>query len=247
MSSPSSPSAPAFELSSVALFGRGFDEYLRMFALDPAALAARRLLDVAAGPSSFTAEAHARGLAAVAVDPMYGPPVAALASHIDLDYARVLAEQRRKSGLLRFTYFASIEEAERSRRAAAARFLADYESGFVQGRYRGGALPRLPLADRSADLVLCAHLLFTYARFFDYAWHRQACLELARVAAQEVRLHPVSGVDGKPYPELGRLRADLAREGIFSRVIPVDYEFFLGTGTTLVLSHQEDRLRDLPA
>ena len=238
--------AEEFQISSVALFGRGFDEYVRMFALEPPALAARRILDVAAGPASFTAEAGARGLTAVAIDPMYGLPVAALATHIEIDYARVLAEQRRKASLLRFGYFSSLEEAERSRRTAAARFLGDYEAGFVHGRYRGGALPRLPLADRSFDLVLCAHLLFTYARLFDYAWHRQACLELARVAAQEVRLHPVSGMDGKPYPELARLREDLAGAGVFSRVISVDYEFFLGTGTTLVLSRQEEHLRHLP-
>ena len=58
-------------------------------------------------------------------------------------------------------------------------------------RGRDGALPRLPFFDGAFDLVLCAHLLFIYARRFDFAWHLAACQELVRVSAGEVRLHPV--------------------------------------------------------
>jgi len=45
------------EPPSVSFFGRTFEEYTRFFALDPAALRRLAVLDVAAGPSSFTAEA----------------------------------------------------------------------------------------------------------------------------------------------------------------------------------------------
>ena len=168
------------------------------------------MLDVAAGPSSFTAEAHARGVRAVAVDPLYGYSADALAAHVRIDYARMIAEMRHKEDRFVYGYFPSLAAAEACRRAAADRFLADYESGFVQDRYVGGSLPRLPLADRSFDLVLSAHLLFTYARHLDYAFHLAACRELVRVSSAEVRLHPVCGLDGKPYPELARLQADLA-------------------------------------
>jgi hypothetical protein len=228
--------SPEFQLSSVAFFGRTLDEYLRFFALQAGDLAHRRTLDVAAGPSSFTAEAHLRGLRAVAIDPLYGLSPDALAAFVQVDYARVLAEMRGKESLLRYNYFPSLNAAETSRRSAAERFLSDYEAGFVQNRYIGGALPRLPIADRAFDLVLCAHLLFTYARHFDYAWHLAATRELVRVSSAEVRLHPVCGPDGKPYTELSRLRRDLERENIALRLIDVDYEFFAGTGTTLILS-----------
>jgi SAM-dependent methyltransferase len=228
--------SPEFQLSSVAFFGRTLGEYLRFFGLSAGDLAERRTLDVAAGPSSFTAEACLRGMKTVAVDPLYGYSAASLAAFVQVDYARVLAELRAKQSLLRYGYFPSIEASEASRRGAADRFLADYEAGFAQGRYVGGALPRLPFADGAFDLVLCAHLLFTYARHFDYAWHLAACVELSRVSSTQVRLHPVCGPDGKAYPELDRLREDLSRAGIASRVIPVDYEFFAGTDATLVLS-----------
>jgi hypothetical protein len=45
----------------------------------------------------------------------------------------------------------------------------------------------------------------------------------------------VCGLDGKPYSELSRLQAELAQGGIDARVIPVDYEFFPGSDTTLML------------
>jgi len=227
---------PEFQLASVAFFGRSFAEYLRFFALEEATLDGRRVLDVAAGPASFTAEAHARGVRAVAVDPLYGYPLDALAAHVQIDYARVLREMLRKEALFRYGYFPSQEAAAASRRAAAARFLADYEAGFLQDRYVGARLPHLPFADGAFDLVLCAHLLFTYARQLDYEFHLAACREMLRVTAGEVRLHPVCGPDGREYPELPRLMAELERAGASVRLIPVDYEFFAGSNSALVLA-----------
>jgi len=233
--SPLSPSSE-FQLSSVAFFGRTFDEYFQFFGLDGPSLNCRSVLDVAAGPSSFTAEASARGLHAVAVDPLYGFSTDTLTAHVQIDYARMVAEMRRKEGQFRYKYFPSLAAAEASRRSAAEQFLADYESGFVRSRYIGAKLPRLPFADGAFDLVLCAHLLFLYSRQFDYGFHFAACRELVRVSAGEVRLHPLCGLDGQPYPELGRLQSALGREGIASRVVAVDYEFFAGSGTTLILT-----------
>jgi hypothetical protein len=227
---------PEFHLSSVAFFGRTFDEYVRFFGLAPAGLAGRSVLDVAAGPSSFAAEAPGHGIHAVAVDPLYGFSTDTLTAHVQIDYARMLQEMRRREGQFRYGYFPSFAAAEASRRSAAGRFLADYEMGFVRSRYVGARLPKLPFADGAFDLVLCAHLLFIYARHLDYGFHFAACRELVRVSAGEVRLHPVCGPDGRPYPELPRLQAALAREGINSRMVAVDYEFFAGSDATLVLT-----------
>lgn len=233
----SSPvSSPSFELSSVAFFGRSLAEYARFFPLNPDALRGCAVLDVAAGPSAFAATANRLGIRVTAVDPLYGCAPDTLAAHVRLDYARTLAQMRAKPEIFRLKSFASLDEAERDRRAAAEAFLADYEAGFLDNRYVGGALPRLPFADASFDLVLCAHLLFIYERLFDYAFHLAACRELARVSRGEVRIHPVCGPDGRPYRELARLRADLAADGIASRVEAVDYEFFRGSATTLVLA-----------
>jgi hypothetical protein len=119
--------------------------------------------------------------------------------------------------------------------AAAARFLADYRSGFVQGRYVGGSLPDLPFPDTSFDTVLCAHLLFLYPGHFDHGAHLSACRELVRVSRDEVRIHPLCGTDGLPYPGLERLRGELHAAGIASEVTPVPYAFFKGATTMMRL------------
>lgn len=226
------------DLPTVSFFGRTLDEYSRFFGLDLAQWKGRSILDVAAGPSSFTVEAHRRGVDAVAVDPLYDQPHAALGAKVRDDYSRMFAQIREKQRLFRFKHFPSFDAAESDRRAAASRFLADYEGNGRHGRYVRASLPLLPFLDGAFDLVLCAHLLFIYAQRFDFDWHVAACAELARVSHGEVRIHPVCGAGGKPYAELERLRASLAERGVRSAVVRVNYEFFAGSTTMLVLNPQ---------
>ncbi len=229
-------STAGFVLPSVAFFGRRFAEYLGFFSLAPAQLRDGAVLDVAAGPSSFAAEANAAGLDVTACDPLYGCRPEALATHVQLDYRRMETKMREKVDLMpggaRFT---TIDEAVGDRRAAADLFLADYAAHVAHGRYVGGALPALPFADGSFDIVLCAHLLFIYEAQLDYAFHLAACRELMRVARREVRIHPLCGNGGAPYAQLARLRAELAQARIGSELVPVPPQFFRGTDATLVL------------
>ena len=229
---------PVYDRPAVAFFGRSLAEYGQFFELQLSDLRGRSVLDVAAGPSSFTAEARRAGIEAVAVDPLYGLTPDALTSQVQADYAHMFERMRaaENSGRFRFRNFKSIDDAERDRRAAAKRFLHDYEAHFAHGRYFGAALPQLPFLDGEFDVVLCAHLLFIYPALFDYAFHLAACRELMRVARDEVRIHPVCGADGKPYAELPRLAADLRKAGIAAREVPVDYEFFAGATSMLVLT-----------
>lgn len=235
-SRPARANTPALELPAVSFFGRTLDEYCRFFGLDPAALRDKAVLDVAAGPSSFTAEARKRGVDAVAVDPLYNQSHADLSARVRDDYARMFEQMREKRRLFRFKSFPSLDAAETDRRAAAARFLTDYEGNVRHGRYVRASLPLLPFLDGAFDLVLCAHLLFIYAARFDFAWHVAACAELARVSSGEVRIHPLVGPGGKPYAELDRLRAELGALGIVSEVRKVNYEFFVGSSSMLVLN-----------
>ena len=250
--------AAEFTLPRTHFFGRTLAEYRRIFALDEARdlAAGARVLDVAAGPSSFNAEATARGVRATSVDPLYGLRREAVELAAREDHARVAAQMRAKPGLMRpgAGSFPDLESAIAERRAAAERFLGDYEDGFLQGRYVGGALPALPFADGAEaggdvggegsakagagyDLVLCGRLLFLHAGLFDHAFHVAACRELVRVtrAGGEARVHPLCGGDGRRYARLEELRAELAAEGIESEVRPVRGAFFHAADATLVL------------
>ncbi|MFO1449765.1 MAG: class I SAM-dependent methyltransferase [Opitutaceae bacterium] len=207
---PPRPSAPTGDSVSVSLpfYGRSLAEYVHGFALDLGSLRTQAVLDVGAGPSSFAVEASRRGLDVVAIDPLYGCPMTTLATHVQLDYARVAVEAtRRLSG----SRLAARETLELERRTAAQRFLADYESGFLHNRYIGACLPRLPFLDRSFDLVLCGHVLFGPQSPFDADQLVTACLELVRVSAGEVRIAPLTGLSPA---EAESLTARLAEQGV---------------------------------
>jgi hypothetical protein len=59
--------------------------------------------------------------------------------------------------------------------------------------------------------------------------------ELVWVSAGGERIHLVCGSGGRRYPELAALRAELSEVGIASDVVHVNYEYFVGTGSMLVL------------
>jgi len=235
--------SPIFDRPHVAFFGRSLAEYRTCFTLDHLAWRGRSVLDVASGPSSFTAEARRAGVEAVAVDPAYADSPDHLAGRIEQDYDHMFRRLREPGNRsrLRWQRFRSLAAAEADRRAAAARFLRDFRLHRQQDRYVAAALPQLPFLDRAFDLVLCAHLLFLYPMQHDFAFYVAAGIELMRVAREEVRIHPVCGPDGGAYPELARLQAAWAQAGITSRAMPVTREFLRGTSSTLVLSREGRR------
>lgn len=203
-----------------SLAGRTLAEYTQSLALDVRAWRGRDVLDVGGGASSFTAEACARRINAVAVDPAYGAAGGALAACLGLDWVRPVTS-------------VSLTDPAPDCASAAQRFLADYTVHYVHGRYVSGALPRLPFFDATFDLVICAGLLFGGTARNDFDWHLAACRELVRVSADEVRVEPVSGSRSRPSPPLARLRRELQGVGIAAEIRSVASS--VGTGTILVL------------
>lgn len=181
-----------------------------MFDLDEQSLGSA-VLDCCAGASSFVAELVEQGGSAVAVDPVYAVPRAELMAEaaeafragnqiVDVHHDRFV-----------WDWYGTPERRDEIRREAAATFLADFDRR--PSRYVAGSLPDLPFADDSYDLVLCSHLLFTWANQFGSDWHWAAITEMLRVARREVRVFPlvVQGCgEDVPFMEglLERLRAD---------------------------------------
>jgi len=230
---------PRLAPASAPFLGRSLAEYEKCFALNVPALRGRDVLDVAAGPSSFTAEACARKIDAVAVDPRYGCGPAALTNQVRSDYERHLAQVRARPRDFRLKSNAALAAAELNWCCVAQRFLTDYETHFISNRYVSGSLPRLPFFDGTFDLVLCGHLLFLQGNGFDHDWHLAACRELVRVTVDDARIYPVGGEDGRPYPALARLRRELRETGIASTVQAVEREFMAGPNSMLVLRRAE--------
>jgi SAM-dependent methyltransferase len=209
---------------------RSATEYRAMFGL-AAPDGAASILDCCAGGSSFAAETGGR---VVAMDPAYALPHADLAVQVRASLGDTNQIIDANSGHFDWTWYGDPARRTRLRVAAARSFLADLRAR--PGRYLAGALPRLPLAPASFDLVLCSHLLFTWSDRLDADWHRRALAELVRVA-REVRVFPlvVQGT-GAPVPFLPQLRAGLAAAGHRSRVATVPYRFQRGADQMLIIA-----------
>ncbi|MGH8018534.1 MAG: methyltransferase domain-containing protein, partial [Opitutaceae bacterium] len=89
----------SFELPEVLFFGRSLAEYQLFMGIRANELAGRRVLDCAAGPSSFAAEAACCGVDVTAVDPLYARTEAALRMTIHDSFSRMFAQMRAKPGL----------------------------------------------------------------------------------------------------------------------------------------------------
>ncbi|HEU5473440.1 MAG TPA: methyltransferase domain-containing protein [Actinophytocola sp.] len=210
---------------------RSAAEYRAMFDLTAGELAAGSVLDCCAGGSSLTAETAGRVLA---VDPAYALGPRRLAARVLAALAdgdRIISAHADR---FEWSWYGDPGRRHAIRTAAARAFLTDLRRR--PGRYVAGALPRLPLADASVDLVLCSHLLFTWSDRFGLDWHRRALAELIRVARHEVRLFPlvVQGT-GETVPFLETLRAELHGLGHRTRLCPVPYRFQRGADEMLLV------------
>lgn len=206
-------------------------EYHAMFDLAGADLSSVSVLDCCAGGSSFAAETGER---VVAVDPAYALDRDELAARVRASLHG--ADQMIAAHVDRFEWSWFGDPANRAelRAAATRRFLSDLRRR--PGRYIAGALPNLPIASDSFDLVVCSHLLFTWSDRLDQDWHRRALAELTRVARREVRLFPlVIQGSGTPVPWFDSVRADLHAAGHRTHLRPVPYRFQIGADQMMII------------
>lgn len=217
----------------IIVTSRSFAEYCAFFGLDEESLPAR-ILDAAAGASSFIAEVSPLVERAVAVDPAYEDRETTLArARAGLAAGTQLVDAH--SGHFVLDWYGSAERRAEMRHAALARFADDFEGR--PEHYVGSRLPALPFETDSFDLALCSHLLFTWATHLDEAFHRAALTELLRVA-REVRVFPLAlQGTGAPVSFLDSLREAIERDlGASTEVVGVPYEFQRGVNQMLVIT-----------
>ncbi|HEY4302387.1 MAG TPA: class I SAM-dependent methyltransferase [Candidatus Didemnitutus sp.] len=204
------PIPPPAPFGAAVAFGRTFEETCRQFDLDPGELKGRCVLDVAAGCSSFTAEACRRGIDAVAVDAAYHHPVHLLAEEVKRGLER---DELAGDSSEPFATSRRIERQEH--RSAAHRFLSDYEANASRGRYLRGNLPALPFLDGAFDVVICTRLFAGRSESPDLAAMVDCCAELLRVTTGGVRI--VAGAT-RLHPDANRLRRLLAERDLSVRL-----------------------------
>lgn len=225
--------AGEFKLEAATPWGRNRVEYAAFF--DLAELPPhQRILDCAAGPSSFTAEMSRLGHLVVAADPLYRLSKQEIKARIEAAREPMMAAVRAAVGRFVWDDYGTPEVLEATRLSTAKHFLEDYEEGLALGRYLDAALPDLPFEDAAFDLALCSHFLFLYAEAFDLDFHLAAALELARVA-REARIFPLLDLEGERSPHLAPLLNALASRGLATEIRRVGYEFQKGGNEMLVI------------
>lgn len=222
-------------LERVVLLGRTFPEYCGYFLLNPEEWRGKRVLDVAGGVSSFTAEANDAGIYATAVDPIYSMSREEIARRSGPDLDKVISGVR---GLPTYvwTAYRDPEHVRELRERAVARFLKD--SAKNPERYVVGALPELPFSERQFDLTLLSYLLFAYDRNFSYEFHRDAVVELMRVTRGEARIYPTVNFEAEPSRYIEQLQADPACAQFKFEIVPTNFEFLVGSNRFLRIRHR---------
>jgi hypothetical protein len=227
----------AFTLDMVVPWGRSFEEYRRMFALDDTDRQLK-ILGCGDGPASFNTEATALGWSIVSCDPLYRFDAGEIRARVHETSGQILDQTYRNRDEFVWDMVGSIEELGRMRLLAMDKFLADFERGKVQGRYMNASLPSLPFADRAFDLALCSHFLFLYSEQLTEAFHLESIDEMCRVA-REVRIFPLLQLGSTQSPHVDPVMESLGRRGLTVSVEKVAYEFQRGGNWMMRISVPE--------
>ncbi|MGW7679262.1 class I SAM-dependent methyltransferase [Kribbella sp. NPDC054772] len=211
---------------------RSYEEYEAMFDLKELP---DSVLDCCAGGAGFTAEAAARGVDAIAADPAYELETPELVDTVRRSLPATSEIIGEHEASFVWHWYGSPERKDQYRIEAADRFLQDVME--APERYVAAGLPELPFGDRRFELVLCSHLLFTWADKYDRGWHEAALRELIRVSNAEVRIFPlVQQGAGASIPWMHELLDSL--EGVSYEIRKVPYEFQVGANEMLVLTRR---------
>jgi hypothetical protein len=205
-----------------------------MFALTPGDLLGR-ILDCAAGPSSFNAELTAEGREVTSCDPIYVLTAEEIRARILATCESMVANVRAAREEFVWEEFISPEHLGEVRMAAMRRFLTDFRVGLAEGRYLAQALPHLDLHDDSFDLALCSAFLFTYTEQLSEEFHVAAVQEMCRVAS-EARIFPLLKSYGGPSPHLEPVMDSLSDRGYTATIREVPYEFQCGGNKMLAVT-----------
>jgi len=224
------------QLERVVLLGRTFEEYRLFFLLEPEKWIGKRVLDVAGGVSSFSAEANELGIHVVSCDPIYERDSESIRTQAepDLDHVYKIVD-----GLptYRWDYYKNRDHMRELRSRALYKFLPDYEK-HRGSRYITGRLPNLPFPDQTFDLTLVSYFLFAYEDKFSYEFHRDAILGLTRVTKGELRIYPTVTLEAEQSTYIPRFLEDSALKAFRFEVIETDFEFLLNSNRFLRITRR---------
>lgn len=204
---------------------RSFQEYVDMFQLSNPLFTPGPILDVAAGASSFTAEANRNGYHAIAVDPLYRLDPQIIHTHGQREIEESTAKLTGLKDFYDWSYYGSLEAHQRNRERSLQVFVRDYSAN--PSRYIDATVPDTGLEGNRYALILCSHFLFLYADQFDVEFHIRAIRELIRLCRPggEIRLYPLSTLKRERYPHMTTLLDAIRSDGVTADITPTPFRF----------------------
>ena len=203
-----------------------------MFDLSLDELAGGKILDCAAGASSFTAEMTRRGFDVTAVDLLYNEDADVLCDRCR-EHMEILVEGLGSVDHFVWSFFSDLEDLKLQRNQACREFIHDYLN-HKDKKYVAADLISLPFEDNKFSLVLCSHLLFIYDHRLDYEFHLNSIKEMLRVTSKELKIYPLVKNKGLKSDFVIRIIDDLQDFDV--NIVEVDYEFRRGGNEMIVIS-----------
>ena len=207
------------KLNEVVPWGRTLEEYKLMFALSDADLN-MTILGCGDGPANFNAEMTELGHSVVSIDPLYQFSAEQIKQRVLETYELVIKQVKQNSNRYIWKNFRDADELGYARLAAMEKFLLDYETGKIAGRYLPLSLPNLELANNQFGLCVCSHLLFLYSEQLSLDFHIASIHELLRISP-EVRIFPLLKLDGELSPYIESVIQTFSSHGFDVKVDPV--------------------------
>jgi len=219
-------------LDNIVPFGRSKAEYELMFALSESDRS-KSIIGIGDGPASFNAEMTTAGFPVKSIDPIYQFTGAEIKSRFDVCVDSIIEQVRNTPNNWIWSYHKSPDDLRANREKAIALFLEDYDRGKIEGRYLNAELPKLDFQEKQFQLALCSHFLFLYSDHLSFEFHLVSIRELCRIA-EEVRIFPLLTLAQARSPYIDQICSILAKEGISSEIIQVNYELQKGGNQAII-------------
>lgn len=231
--------AKILELDRFVFLGRTWEEYVLIFDIEEELLVGKRVLDCPGGACSFTAISKKKGIVSAAIDAAYYYPVEVLEKKGAEDIEYTISKIEEVKDRCRWEYFEDTEQLKKARIEALTQCINDIRADNT--RYFPAILPILPFEDNSFDITLSAHFLFMYADKIDYNFHLQTIKEMMRVTAEEIRIFPITDMNGKRYEQLDEIKEWIVSMGWEANEVRVSYEFHKNVNTMLRLIKKREK------
>jgi ubiquinone/menaquinone biosynthesis C-methylase UbiE len=224
-----------FQIEGPIFIGRSCTEYLKMFNLDLQDLKDKKILDCAAGASSFTAKMTGRGYDVKAVDILYGKDPSFLQKRCKDHLIALVSALSKLEGHFVWNFFENLDELKKTRLEACRQFFEDYKNN--REKYIKADLLNLPFKDNAFNVVLCSHLLFIYDHRLSYEFHINAVKEMLRVTSEDVLIHPLVRHKAIKSRYVKKVAEDLPDVDVM--IERVDYEFRNGGNEMIRINKSE--------